>query len=27
LLRRSMGTAAANHYWVRLSFSDPHPHD
>jgi len=27
LLRRSMGTATANHYWVRLSFSDPHPHD
>jgi len=27
LLRRSMGTAAANNYWVRLSFSDLHPHD
>jgi hypothetical protein len=28
LLRRSMGgAAAANHYWVQVSFSDPHPND
>jgi hypothetical protein len=27
LLRRSMGTAAANHYWIRLAFSDRHPND
>jgi hypothetical protein len=27
LLRRSMGHAAATHYWTRLTFSDPHPND
>jgi hypothetical protein len=27
LLRRSMGHAAATHYWTRIAFSDPHPND